>query len=119
MFRPGVGWQKVYVLTAMDAKKLEADIRAVETALGRAPEEWAPVAVIDTSVQGFLYVSNRVCIYIPTFLHLTNCCFLQRCPVVTFVGVNAVWSFKVSSFNESECQLIHFLRNSNNFSIGF
>ncbi|CAG9536106.1 unnamed protein product [Cercopithifilaria johnstoni] len=54
MFRPGVGWQKVYVLTAMDAKKLEADIRAIETAVGRAPEEWAPVAVIDTSMQGFL-----------------------------------------------------------------
>ncbi|VDK69075.1 unnamed protein product [Litomosoides sigmodontis] len=54
MFKPGVGWQKVYVLTAMDAKKLEADIRAIETALGRPPEEWAPVAVIDTSAQGFL-----------------------------------------------------------------
>lgn len=56
MFRPGVGWQKVYVLTAMDAKKLEGDIRSIESALGRAPEEWAPVAVIDTSMQGFLYV---------------------------------------------------------------
>ncbi|MCP9264665.1 Paraplegin [Dirofilaria immitis] len=54
MFRPGVGWQKVYVLTAMDAKRLEADIRAVETSLGRSPEQWAPVAVIDTSIEGFL-----------------------------------------------------------------
>ncbi|OZC08275.1 hypothetical protein X798_04754 [Onchocerca flexuosa] len=54
MFRPGVGWQKVYVLTAMDAKKLEADIRAVETSIGRSPEQWAPVAVINTSLEGFL-----------------------------------------------------------------
>ncbi|VBB28078.1 unnamed protein product [Acanthocheilonema viteae] len=54
---PGIGWQKVYVLTAMDPKRLETDIRAVETTLGKAPEEWAPVAVIDTSMQGFLYSS--------------------------------------------------------------
>uniref|UniRef100_A0A0R3RPS8 AAA domain-containing protein n=1 Tax=Elaeophora elaphi TaxID=1147741 RepID=A0A0R3RPS8_9BILA len=54
MFRPGVGWQKVYVLTAMDAKKLEAGIRAIETSLGRPPEEWAPVAVIDTSLIEFV-----------------------------------------------------------------
>ncbi|EFO20775.1 hypothetical protein LOAG_07714 [Loa loa] len=54
MFRPGIGWQKVYVVTAMDTKRLEADIRAIETALGRPPEEWAPVAIIDTSIQGFL-----------------------------------------------------------------
>ncbi|VDK63391.1 unnamed protein product [Onchocerca ochengi] len=54
MFRPGVGWQKVYVLTAMDAKKLEADIRAIETSIGRSPEQWAPVAVINTSLEGFL-----------------------------------------------------------------
>lgn len=54
MFKPGVGWQKVYVVTAMDAKKLESDIRAVETALGRSPQEWAPVAIIDTSMEGIL-----------------------------------------------------------------
>lgn len=54
MFRPGVGWQKVYVVTAIDAKRLEAEIRAIEAALGRLPEEWVPVAVIDTSGQGFL-----------------------------------------------------------------
>uniref|UniRef100_A0AAF5PTV6 AAA+ ATPase domain-containing protein n=1 Tax=Wuchereria bancrofti TaxID=6293 RepID=A0AAF5PTV6_WUCBA len=54
MFRPGIGWQKVYVVTTMDTKRLEADIREIETTLGKPPEEWTPVAIIDTSVQGFI-----------------------------------------------------------------
>uniref|UniRef100_A0A915PK37 AAA+ ATPase domain-containing protein n=1 Tax=Setaria digitata TaxID=48799 RepID=A0A915PK37_9BILA len=54
MFRPGIGWQKIYVVTAMDGKKLEADIRAIETALGRKPEEWTSVVIIDTSLEGDL-----------------------------------------------------------------
>nr|CRZ25186.1 Bm6438 [Brugia malayi] len=54
MFRPGIGWQKVYVVTTMDTKRLEADIREIETTLGKPPEEWTPVAIIDTSAQGFI-----------------------------------------------------------------
>ncbi|VDN31790.1 unnamed protein product, partial [Gongylonema pulchrum] len=54
IYNPRVGWQKVYMVTASDAKKLEADIRAVETAVGRRPDEWAAIAVVDTSMEGVL-----------------------------------------------------------------